>query len=161
MRVLANGFALRHRRDHGRAEVLGVRAREADALDAVDGVASPQELAELGAEVRGKIAAPRVHVLAEQCDLAHALSGEARHLRDDLARTTRHLASANRGDDAVGALRVAAHRDLHPRLEPALTVHRKLAGEHTVLDSEAATRDAEPTCAEPLPEVRDRARAER
>ena len=39
MRVLANGFALRDRRDHGRAEVLGVRAREADALDAVDNVA--------------------------------------------------------------------------------------------------------------------------
>src|SRR5207253_7172359 len=76
-------------------------------------------------------------------------------------RTPRHLASANRGDDAVGALRVAAHRDLHPRLEPALAVHRQLAGKRTVLESEAATRDAEPACTEPLAEVRDRARPER
>ena len=38
MRVLAHGRALGHRLDHGRAEVLRMRAREADPLDPVDGV---------------------------------------------------------------------------------------------------------------------------
>ena len=49
MHVLADRVALGDRRDHRLAEVLRVRAREADALDAVDGVARAQQLAELGA----------------------------------------------------------------------------------------------------------------
>ena len=49
--VLADGVALGHRRDHRLAEVLRVRAREADALDPVDRVAGAQQLAELGADL--------------------------------------------------------------------------------------------------------------
>ena len=52
MNVLADGVALGDRGDHGLAEVLRVRAREADPLDAVDRVARAQQLAELGPEVR-------------------------------------------------------------------------------------------------------------
>ena len=50
--VLADGAALCHRGDHGVTEVLGVRTRESDPLDSVDGVARPQQLAELGHERR-------------------------------------------------------------------------------------------------------------
>ena len=158
MRVLAHRAALRHRLDHRPPEVLGVRRREADALDAVDGVARPQQRAELGAE----LAAPGVDVLAEQRDLAHALRREPFHLGEDLARPPRHLAPANRRDDAVRALRVAAHRDLHPRLKAPLTVHRQRRREATLLrDSERAARDSEPARAEPVAEMRDRARPER
>ena len=46
VRVLADGLALGHRPDHGRAEILRVRAGEADAVDAVDPVAGAQELGE-------------------------------------------------------------------------------------------------------------------
>ena len=84
--VLADRRALRDRRDHRLAEVLRMRAREADALDPLDRVAGAEELAELGREVRPEVAAPRVHVLAEQRDLADALLREPRHLGDDLAR---------------------------------------------------------------------------
>ena len=68
--VLAHRVALGDRGDHRLAEVLRVRAREADALDALDGVAGAQQLAELGADVRREVAAPRVDVLAEQRELA-------------------------------------------------------------------------------------------
>ena len=54
--VLADCCALGDRGDHRLAEVLRVRAREADPLDAVDGVAGAQQLAELG---RGPPAAGR------------------------------------------------------------------------------------------------------
>src|SRR5205085_5617432 len=119
------------------------------------------ELAELGPDVRREVAAPRVDVLAEQRDFAHAVGGESRHLRDDLSRPTRDLATAHRRNDAVRALRVAAHRDLHPRLERALAVHRQLAGEGPVVQSEAATRDTEPPGPEPLSEMRNRSGPER
>ena len=51
MDVLADGVALDHRRDDGVAEVLRVRAREADPVDPLDRVACAQELAELGLEL--------------------------------------------------------------------------------------------------------------
>ena len=159
MHVLADRVALGYRGDHGLAEVLRVRAREANALDAVDRVARAQQLAELGVDLGREVAAPRVDVLAEQRDLARRPPREARHLGEDLAGTAALLAAAHRRHDAVGALRVAAHRDLHPRLERALAVHRELGRERAVVETEAAARDAVPAGAEPLAEVRDRARA--
>ena len=65
-----------------RAEVLRVRAREADPLDALDGVARAQQLREVAADV----AAVRVDVLAEQRQLLHARAREALDLGQDLAR---------------------------------------------------------------------------
>ena len=118
-----------------------MRAGEADALDAVDRVAGAQELAELGLHVGQEISAPGVDVLTEERDLADALAGEPRHLGQDLARPAAHLAATDRGHDAVGADRVAAHRDLHPGLEAALAVHRQRAGELALLAGpEAAAR---------------------
>src|ERR687886_629458 len=70
------------------------------------------------------------------------------------------LAAADGRDDAVGALRVAAHRDLHPGLEGALAAHRQPAGEAPLLEAEAAARYALAAGADPLGEVRDRAGAE-
>ena len=119
VRVLADRRALGHRLDHRAAEVLRVRAREADALDPLDRVARAQQLAELGVDVGQQVAAPGVDVLAEQRQLAHALRGEVRDLGEHVAGAAADLAPAHRRDDAVGARRVAAHRDLHPRLERA------------------------------------------
>ena len=107
-----------------------------------------------------QVAAPRVDVLAEQRDLSHALAREPGHLRDDLARSAALLSSADGRNDAVRALGVAAHRDLHPRLERPLAVHRQLAGEAALVEAEPSARDAEAAGAEPLPEVRDRTRPE-
>ena len=118
--VLADGGALGHRCDHVGPEVLRVRAREADPLDPVDRVDGAQQLGEPGADVRREVPAVRVHVLAEQRDLADAVGGERRSPRRRSRPAGGSLAAAHRRDDAVRALRVAAHRDLHPRLERPL-----------------------------------------
>src|SRR4029450_887975 len=122
--------------------------------------ASPKQLAEGGAHIREQVAAVRVDVLAEQGDLADAVAGKPLDLGDDLAWPPALLAAAHRRDDAVGALRVAAHRDLPPGLKAALAVHRQVAREAALLEAEAAALDAEAAGADPVPEVRDRARAE-
>src|SRR4051812_26396174 len=72
MNLLTHRGAFRHRRDHGLAEVLRVRAREPDAVDSLDGVAGAEKLAELGAHLREEVAAPRVDVLPEQGQLLDA-----------------------------------------------------------------------------------------
>ncbi len=162
MHVLTDGLALGERRNHGLAEVLRVGAREADAVDAGHGVAGAQKLAKVGAQVRCEIAAPGVHVLPEQGDLANALGGQLRHLGDHLARAAADLAAADTRDDAVGALGVAAHRDLHPCLEAALAVHRERSGEAPLrTDAERTARNALAAGPEPLAQMRDRARPER
>ena len=158
MRVLADGRALRHRLDHVGAEVLRMRAREAEALDAVDRVDRTQQLREVGAEV----APVRVHVLAEQRHFANAFAGERRDLGENFARPARDLAAAHRGHDAIGADGVAAHRDLDPGLEAALAVHRQRRRERALIARPPRpARHAVAARAEPLAEMRDRARAER
>src|SRR3954462_3432248 len=155
VRVLADRRALGHRGDHGRAEVLRVRAGEADPLDPVDGVVGAQQLLEGAADV----AAVGVDVLAEQRQLLHARAREALDLGQDLVGPAGHLAAAHRRHDAVRADRVAAHRDLHPGLEAALAVERQPPRESSLLgDPERAALDALAAGAEPLAEVTDRAR---
>ena len=118
---------------------------------------SPNSVRTSGREV----AAPRVDVLAEQRDLFDAFAGEARHLGHDLAGAAALLAPTDGRDDAVGARRVAAHRHLHPRLERPLAVHRERRGEGPVVEPEASSCHRFPACAEPVGEMRDRARPER
>ena len=87
MDVLADGVALGDRGDHRLAEVLRVRAREADALDPVDRVAVARSSSPNSVRIAGReVAAPRVDVLAEQRDLLDAGAGELRHLGEDVAR---------------------------------------------------------------------------
>src|SRR5581483_996298 len=156
-----DGVAIRHRGDHVRPEVLRVRAGEADAFDSLDRVDGAKELGEADARVRREVASVGVHVLPEQRHLADAVPGQLLDLRDDLTGPAADLPTAHGRDDAVGALRVAAHRDLHPRLEPPLAMQRQRRREASLLaGSERASGRAAPG-AEPLPEVRDRARAER
>src|SRR5215210_3293668 len=138
-----------------------MRAREADALDPVDGVASAQELAEVGPDLRQEVAPVRIDVLPQKRDLADAFMRKSRHLGHDVAGTAALLAPANRRHDAVGALRIAAHRHLNPRLELPLPVHREVAGEGPFFEPEAGARHARPAGAEPVPEVVNRSRAER
>src|SRR5919197_3596622 len=159
MHVLAHARTLGHRLDHGLAEVLWVRAREADALDAGDCVAGAEELAELGSQVGREIAAPRVHVLPEQRDLAHAVSYKRRDLGDDLAEPPALLSAPDRRDDAVRALRVAPHRDLHPGLNAPLAVPRQV-GREVLMRAELAARNGIPTRADAVAEVGNRAGAE-
>ena len=110
-------------------------------------------------DLRAQVAAPGVDVLAEQRDLLDAVGREPRHLGDDLAGPAALLAPADGGDDAVRALGVAAHRDLHPGAEGALAVHRQVARE-VLVRAEAAARRLS-AGADPLAEVRDRAGPER
>src|SRR4051794_10951304 len=153
VRVLADCVAVGHRGDHGGAEVLRMRAREADAIDSVHGVHGAQQLCEVAADV----AAVGVHVLAEQRHLADAVARERFDLGQDLAPAPGDLAAPNSRNDAVRADRVAAHRDLHPGLEAALLVAGQAACEGSLLPGpEGAARDALAARAQPLGEVRDR-----
>ncbi len=59
MRVLADRRALGHGGDHLAAEVLRMRAREADPLDPFDRVAGAQELTEPGLHIGQRGRGPR------------------------------------------------------------------------------------------------------
>ena len=158
--VLADRIALGHGGDQLAPKVLGVRAREADALDSRNGIAGPQQLGEVRFDVGRQVSAPRVDVLPQESELANALLGELGHLRQDLSGPSADLLPAHLRDDAVRAHRVAAHRDLHPRLEAPLAVRGEAGGERPLLaDAEARARCLSPR-AQPLAEVRDRARSE-
>src|SRR5262245_20772497 len=109
MDVLADTRTVLHRIDHRLPEVLGVRAREADPLDARYSVARAQELAELHADLGCEVSSPRIDVLAQERHLADATVGEPGDLGDDVSRTAALLATANRRHDAVRAHGVAAH----------------------------------------------------
>src|SRR6266700_1603008 len=157
MCVLADRRALRHRVDHGPTEILRVRAGETDPLDPLDLVAGAQQLAEFRPELGSEIASPGVDVLAQERDLAHTFAREPGHLGAHVTRTPADLPAAHGWDDAVRALRVAAHRDLDPGLERPLRVHRQLTREAALVEAETAALEAEPARAQPLAEVRDRA----
>src|SRR6476659_5545820 len=160
MHVFADARALGHRRDDRLEEVLRVRAREPDPLDARDRVARPQELAELRAERRSKVASPRVHVLAEKGDLSYTFGGKPRHLGDDVAWTAALLAPADGRDDAVRAGRVTSHRNLNPGLEARSSLLGEIRCEMLVRP-EAAAVDRIASRRDPVAEVRDGTRPER
>ena len=132
--VLAHRGQLHVRVDHVLADVLGVRARVTDPLDALHGVHLGQQLGEGRLLAARQVAAVGADVLAEQGDLAHAVGGQPLHLGAQLRQRPRDLASAGGGHDAVGAGAVAAHRDLHPGLELARALHRQVAGEALELE---------------------------
>jgi hypothetical protein len=154
-------FRIRHRGDHLTAEVLRVRAREPDAIDAVDRVAGAQELAEFCLDVGEEVSAPRVDVLTEERDLTDALVRQLRYLGQDLAGAPADLAPAHGRNDAVRTDGVAAHRDLHPGLKAPFAMHRQRAGELALRPGAEAAARSLPARAEPFREVRDRPRPER
>ena len=116
MDVLADMRAVLDRVDQLVADVLRVRGHEAHAANALHLVHHAQEVSEVCTLV---VFAVRVHILPEQRHLAIALRHGALHLRNDLLRRAAALTSAHIGDDAVGAVVVAAVHDRHPRGELA------------------------------------------
>ncbi len=134
--MLAEGRQLGVGADHVLAHVLGVRARVADPVDALDRVDPAEQLGEAHPALRRQVAAVAVDVLAQQGHLADAVGGEALDLADQLRRVAALLAPPGGGNDAVGADAVAALRDLHPALEVALSLRRQVTGE--VLELEVA-----------------------
>ena len=121
---------------------------------------SAQQLGEADTGVRAEVAPVRVDVLAEERDLPDALARRALDLRDDLARPPADLAAADGRDDAVRALRVAAHRDLNPCLETPFAVERQRRREAPLVAGAERAARRRAARAEPLAEVRDRPRAE-
>ncbi len=145
----------------GSRKSFGMRARESNALDSVDSVASAEELAEVGADIGREIAPPRVDVLTEQRDFPHAVACKTRDLGYHLARPPALLATSDGGNDAVRAGRVTAHRDLHPCLEGALSVGRQGRGKSAFVEAESRPRNSCAACAQPFAEVGDRTGSER
>ena len=121
-----DGLGLGHRRDGLVGEVLGMRARESDALDA----RLPHRAQELGeARVPVDVAAIGVDVLAKQAHLAHAVGAQAVDLGHDVLEATAALASAHVGHDAVAAKVVAARHDGHPGVPGVLATARQVGRE--------------------------------
>src|SRR5690606_3557366 len=116
---------------HGGDDVVGevarVRGGEADALQAVDRPAGPQQLAER--LTVADVGAVRVDVLAEQGDLADPLTDQGLDLGEDVAGAAVLLLAAQRGDDAEGAGVVAADGDGDPGGVGALAPGRQRGGE--------------------------------
>ena len=119
--------------DHVLAHVLGVRARVADAAQAVDRVQLAQQLGE-GRPLGPQIAAVGVHVLAEQRDLRDAVGGQPPPLGHELGERARNLAPARRRHDAERTLHVAADGDLQPGLRGARALVRQVSGEPLELE---------------------------
>ena len=134
MDVLAERLAFRVGQDHVLAHVLGVRARVADALDALDGVHPAQELGERQPILSAEVAPVGVHVLAKERDLADAVAGKPLDLGQQLRRRARLLATPSRRHDAVRADAVAPLRDLEPCLELASALHRQMPREALELE---------------------------
>src|SRR5262249_46047415 len=120
VRVLTDGRAFAHGGDDGLAKVLRGWAGEADPIDPVDRIARAQEPAELRADAGSEVGPRRFDVLAGQRALAAAVAGEPLDLGEDVSRAPALFAPADSRDDAVRAVRVAAHRNLHPRLDGPL-----------------------------------------
>ena len=145
-------------------EVLRVRAREADPLDPVDRVASRAAARRSPCAMSGQeVAAVRVDVLAEQRDLADAVGGERRRPR----RRSRPGAATRSRPRTAGTMQYA-HFELQPietcthAWNAPLAVerqHRRRSG--APLRSRSALAGRRAAGAEPVAEVRDRARARR
>src|ERR1019366_9908487 len=82
----------------------------------------------------GQVATVRVYVLPQQRPLPHAVGGHRANLLHELRRRSADLASARRGDDAVGACAVAPDADLQPPLKRTRPTGRQMAGEPLELE---------------------------
>src|SRR4051812_25415174 len=138
--VLRDVRELGMRADHVLGHVRGMRARVADALDPSDRRDGVEELRE-AARPRTQAGPVAVDVLAEQRHLLDAVLRELLDLGDELLERAADLAAPGRGDDAEGALHVAAGGDLDPGLEITLAFGREVAGEALELE-EALGREA-------------------
>ena len=98
-----------------------MRREEANTLDSVDRMHRLQQVPQV--KVAVKVVPVRVHVLAEQGDLANAPIGEQLDLADDVGDGAADLPSTAIWNDAEGAELVAAvndrdiRRDVRPRGE--------------------------------------------
>src|SRR6185503_5750826 len=99
----------------------GMRRGEADATEPGD----PARLAKEAREVPA-VATVRVHRLAEEDDLAHALVGEPAHLLDEQWAGQASLATAHVRDDAERAEAIAAAHDRDPRAHARLARDRQI-----------------------------------
>src|SRR3954454_21512915 len=116
MYVLADSGQLGVRADHVLANVLGVRARVANALDPVDRIDQLQQLRKGRLRALREVAPVGADVLPQQRDLPDAVGGQPFDLANELGRWTRDLPPARGRHDAVGADAVAANGDLDPAL---------------------------------------------
>ena len=88
-----------------------------------------------------QVAPVAVHVLAEQCDLGDARSGELLDLGDDLLERAGDLHAAHRRDDAEGAVVVATDLDRDPRVERRLANGGQRRREHGVVVEHGGVED--------------------
>ena len=120
VQLLADLGRLGHGLDRLGPQVLGVRAGEAHAPDALDGTDGTEQIGEQRSSLRD-VATVGVHVLAEQRHLGHAAAGEELHLGHDVVERPADLRAAHGRDDAEGARVVTSGLNVHPRRVRELT----------------------------------------
>ena len=151
VQLRAHGRRLGHRGERLGPHVLGVRRREADPADAVDGTDGPQQVGEQRPRPRRRVAvaaggqlevaAVAVDVLAEQRDLGDAGGGELADLGDDVVERPGDLHAAHRRHDAERAAVVAADLDRHPGVERRLPDGRQGRREQGVIVDHGLVED--------------------
>ena len=151
VQLRAHGRRLGHRGERLGPHVLGVRRREADPADAVDGADGAQQIGEqrphagVGVAVATggqlQVAAVAVDVLAEQRDLGDAGRRQLADLADDLVERPGDLDAAHGRHDAEGAAVVAADLDRDPRVVRRLADGRQRRREHGVVVEDGGVED--------------------
>src|SRR5665647_1666039 len=94
----------------------GHEAHASEPRDAVEGAEQRRKTRCLGTPVTAQIQPIRVHVLAKQRDLPHAIGCQGADLVHDRLELTASLRPADPRHDAVGAEVGAAGHDLYPCL---------------------------------------------
>ena len=88
-----------------------VAGGEANAVDAVDSGHQAQQIGKAAGSAVVVLAAPGVHVLAQQVDFTHALRRQLGDFKQDIVARAADFFSAGVGHHAVGAVFVAAFHD--------------------------------------------------
>ena len=128
--LLAHRVALGHGLDHVGAHVLGMRAREPDAVDAVDRVERSRRRVAKLVSTAGRRSRPYELTFWPRSVSSRTPSAASRPASaHEVVGLAAVLAPAHRRHDAVRAVAVASGRDLHPCLERAVALQRQLARE--------------------------------
>src|SRR4051812_32521236 len=111
MHMLTHGIRFSHRSNYPIAEVIGMRARETQALHSIDSPNRAQQVGEVVRSIR-----VRIHGLSKQHDFRHSVSHNLTCLANNFVEIAAALGSARSRDDAIRAAIIASALNGNPCL---------------------------------------------